>query len=116
MLFTYASHHYIQFKDITLDNVNQTELIKQAPQPSDATEMIVLGFQQEKGPRPSSRPLQGKSLSGGAGSGHVRRGGALLGLGRPAEAAAEYAAALRFNPENAAYRQYLPRPLRLASE
>jgi tetratricopeptide (TPR) repeat protein len=54
---------------------------------SDATEVVLLGFQREKG--------------------HVRRGGALLGLGRPVEACEEYNAALALNPGNAAYRQYL---------
>eukprot|EP00668_Euglena_longa_P001227 GGOE01001454.1.p1 GENE.GGOE01001454.1~~GGOE01001454.1.p1 ORF type:complete len:303 (+),score=80.51 GGOE01001454.1:68-976(+) len=54
---------------------------------SDSTEMIVLGFQKEKG--------------------HVRKGGALLQLGRAEEARVEYMAALQFNPSNAAYRQFL---------
>eukprot|EP00667_Euglena_gracilis_P015679 EG_transcript_16306 len=54
---------------------------------SDATEMVVLGFQKEKG--------------------HVRKGGALLQLGKPEDACTEYKAALKCNPSNAAYRQFL---------
>ena len=53
----------------------------------DATEMIVLGFQIEKG--------------------HVRKGGALLMAGQPGEAVKEYKEALKLNPDNAAYKQYL---------
>jgi hypothetical protein len=58
-------------------------------------------------PRPQEDADQAASLAPDWAKGHARRGAALLGCGRPADAAAAYRRALELEPASAAYRDSL---------